>query len=84
MTRGNDESSLDLKKRIRKAYLDKSEGAEDMEEEFAPIIQWYLEMIGSQTAQKRLEGISMKQLVKLAGPFNNRVSLEATFLYAHV
>ncbi|KAE9387449.1 hypothetical protein BT96DRAFT_948352 [Gymnopus androsaceus JB14] len=36
------------------------------------LLEWYSTTIASQTAQKCLEGLSEKQLVKIAGPFNNR------------
>ncbi|KAE9391434.1 hypothetical protein BT96DRAFT_1001334 [Gymnopus androsaceus JB14] len=44
---------------------------DDVEEEFSEILEWYSTTIASQTAQKCLEGVSEKQLVKIAGPFNN-------------
>ncbi|KAE9391690.1 hypothetical protein BT96DRAFT_1001057 [Gymnopus androsaceus JB14] len=72
MTKGQDESTADLKKRIRAAYHKKCNGVDDVEEEFSEILEWYSTTIASQTAQKRLEGLSEKQLVKIAGPFNNR------------
>ncbi|KAE9391185.1 hypothetical protein BT96DRAFT_945583 [Gymnopus androsaceus JB14] len=72
MTKAQDESTAHFKKRIREAYRDKCEGVDDVEGEFAEILEWYSTAIASQTAQKRLEGLSEKQLVKIAGPFNNR------------
>ncbi|KAE9394149.1 hypothetical protein BT96DRAFT_943377 [Gymnopus androsaceus JB14] len=73
MTKGQDKSTADLKKRIQAAYHKKCNGVDNVEEEFSEILEWYLTTIASQTAQKRLEGLSEKQLVKIAGPFNNRI-----------
>ena len=80
MMKAQDGSTAHFKKRIHEAYSDKCEGVDDVEEEFVEILEWYSTAIASQTAQKGLEGLSEKQLVKIAGPFINRVCFDIVFL----
>lgn len=65
---------------IRALYLEKRDGDD---EEFDEAIEWFTKMVASQTTEKRLEGLSEKELQKLAAPFINRVGLAVWFHYIH-
>lgn len=55
---------------IRAAYIRMRDGDD---EEFDVAIEWYKKTVASQTTEKRLQGLSHKDLEKLAVPFINRV-----------
>ena len=68
------QSPTEFQESIRAAYRKKQDGAEDVEEAFADVVEWYMERLSAQTANSRMKGLSEKKLKDIAKPFNNRVS----------
>lgn len=71
MERKEGQSDKEFQKEIRALYRQKRDGNE---EEFERTMTWYKQMIATQTAEKCFEGLSEKELHKLAEPLINRVS----------
>ncbi|KAE9405475.1 hypothetical protein BT96DRAFT_988510 [Gymnopus androsaceus JB14] len=63
------QSNKDFQEEIRVLYLEKRN--DNDEEEFKGAMEWYKKAMATQTAEKRLEGLSEKELQKLAAPFIN-------------
>ncbi|KAE9386992.1 hypothetical protein BT96DRAFT_948701 [Gymnopus androsaceus JB14] len=59
------QSNKDFQEEIRVLYLEKHN--DDDEEEFKGAMEWYKKAMATQTAKKRLKGLSEKELQKLAG-----------------
>lgn len=70
MERKEGQTEKEFKDEIRTLYCQKRDGNE---EEFDTSLEWYRKMVAAQTTEKRLAGLTEKELQKLALPFINRV-----------
>lgn len=64
------QTEKEFQEEIRATYIRMRDGDD---EEFDIAMEWYRKTVASQTTEKRLEGLSYKDLEKLAAPFINRV-----------
>ena len=62
------QSPTEFQESIRAAYRKKRDGAEDVEEAFADVVEWYMERLSAQTANSRMKGLSEKKLKDIAKP----------------